>query len=197
MATSEFSAFGLAPGPGYVMTPAAWSALPARSSGFGPGILPKANINTALRQSSSIATMIANFIAANQSGDVLDDGNLVTLLAQFTAAVAGATPSGIVVSISGTSGQIKFPGSPGLTLKWGQTPIYSVDSVQVFNFPALGAVPGPFPTVCLGVLITASSPIGVSSGANYSAGASTYTPAGFTLANDSGFSAFFYLALGY
>lgn len=194
MATSEFSAFGLAPGPSYVMTPAAWAALPARASGFGPGLLPKENINTALRQSSSVATMIANFIAANQASNVLDDGNLVALLAQFTAAIAAAVPSGIVVTMVGTSGQIKFPG--GLTVKWGQTPVYAVDSVNTFNFPALGAVPGPFPSTCLGVLITASSPIGVSGAQNYSAGASTYTPSGFLLANDSGFSAFFYVAIG-
>lgn len=86
MATSEFKPFGLGSG-SYVMTPAAWNALPVRASGFPPGILPKENINTALRQSSSIATMISNFMAALQPGNVLDDGNLVTLQAQFVAAL--------------------------------------------------------------------------------------------------------------
>lgn len=196
MATSQFSPFGLAPGPSYILTPAAWTALPARSTGYGPGLLPKENLNTAMRQSSSIATMIANFIAANQAGDVLDDGNLVALLAQFTAALAAATPTGITISISGTSGQIKFPGPSGLTIKWGTTPVYSVDSINIFSFPALGAVPGPFPAACFGVLITASSDIGVSGASNFSAGASAYTPSSFKLANDSGFSSFFYIAIG-
>jgi len=159
--------------------------------------LLKENLNTAMRQSSSISTMIANFIADNQAADVQDDGDLVTLLAQFTAALASGPSSGIVVTMSGTSGQIKFPGGIGLTIKFGTTPLYGIDSVNVFTFPALGAVPGAFPSTCLGALITASSALGVTLGSNYSAGASTYTPSGFTVANDAGSSTFFYIAIGF
>lgn len=90
MATSQFSAFGLGPG-AYVLTPAAYSALPARTTGFPAGLLPKENLNTPLRQASSISTMIANFIAANQGDDVMDDGDLAALLEQFGAALLAYT----------------------------------------------------------------------------------------------------------
>lgn len=90
MATSEFSVFGTAPG-AYVLPPATWSSDPVRQSGFPPGLLPKEKLNTPLRQASSIATMLANFTAANQGDDVLDDGDLTTLQQQFQAALLAFT----------------------------------------------------------------------------------------------------------
>ncbi len=86
MATSEFSPFGLAPG-AFVYDPATWDADPVRTSGFPPGLLLKEQLNTPLRQASSLATMLANFIAARQAANVLDDGDLVTLLGQFEDAI--------------------------------------------------------------------------------------------------------------
>ncbi len=86
MATSEFTPFGLESG-AYVYDPATWEADPTRESGFPPGLVPKEGLNTPIRQSSSITTMIANFIAARQASNVLDDGDLVTLLAQYENAV--------------------------------------------------------------------------------------------------------------
>lgn len=93
MATSEFQPFGLAGG-AFVLSPAAWAALPARLTGYPPGILQKENLNTALRQASSISSMIAAFTAAHQAGNVLDDGNLVTLQAQFLAAIQSLIATG-------------------------------------------------------------------------------------------------------
>lgn len=92
MATSNFSPFGLGVG-SFVYAPATWAADPVRESGFPPGLLLKEQLNTPLRQASSVATMIANFTAANQATNVNDDGDLVTLLAQFQAAVASFTGS--------------------------------------------------------------------------------------------------------
>jgi hypothetical protein len=102
MATSNFSAFGLGAG-AFVYTPAAWAANPVRSSGFPPGLLLKEQLNTPIRQASSIATMVANFIAANQAADVQDNGDLVTLLAQFQSAIAsfvGSNASGYTLGSS-------------------------------------------------------------------------------------------------
>lgn len=90
MATSEFSVFSTAPG-AYVLPPATWAADPVRQSGFPPGLLPKEKLNTPLRQASSIATMLANFMAANQGDNVLDDGDLTTLQQQFQAALLAFT----------------------------------------------------------------------------------------------------------
>jgi hypothetical protein len=140
--------------------------------------------------------MVANFIAANQPDNVLDDGNLVTLLAQFTTALASGPSSGIVVSISGTSGQIKFPGASGLTIKWGTTPLYGLETVNIFTFPALGAVPGAFPNACFGVLLTGSTDNSVGFAERYVAGACNYTPSSFQLNNDATAGTFFYVAIG-
>lgn len=87
MATSEFSVFGTGPG-AYVYAPATWAANPIRASGFPPGQVLKEQLNTPIRQASSVATMVANFIAAHQASNVLDDGNLSVLLAQFEAAIS-------------------------------------------------------------------------------------------------------------
>jgi hypothetical protein len=93
MATSQFQSFGLAPG-AYVLSPAAWAALPARLTGYPPGILAKENLNTAIRQASSISTMIAAFVAAHQADNVLDDGDLVTLQDQFIDAINSLISTG-------------------------------------------------------------------------------------------------------
>lgn len=90
MATSQFSVFGTGSG-AYVLPPATWAADPVRQSGFPPGLLPKEKLNTPLRQASSVATMLANFIAANQGANVLDDGDLTTLQQQFQAALLAFT----------------------------------------------------------------------------------------------------------
>jgi hypothetical protein len=92
MATSQFSPFGLGAG-AFVLPPATWANSPVRTSGFPTGLLPKENLNTPIRQASSIATMIANFIAANQAANVLDDGDLAALLDQFGDALAAFTAS--------------------------------------------------------------------------------------------------------
>jgi len=105
MATSEFSVFGTGPG-AYVYAPATWAANPIRNSGFPPGQVLKEQLNTPIRQASSIATMIASFMAAHQGSNVLDDGNLAVLRAQFEAAlssyVSGNSTHYQLVSPTGT-----------------------------------------------------------------------------------------------
>ncbi len=86
MATSQFSPFAL-DGGAYIYDPTTWAADATRVTGFPPGLLPKEAINTALRQSTSLSTMLANFTAARQAVNVLDDGNLVALLAQYENAL--------------------------------------------------------------------------------------------------------------
>jgi hypothetical protein len=149
--------------------------------------------------------MVAQFIADNQAGDVLDDGNLVGLEAQFVAAiVAVAAGSGIIVSRSGTTGQMKLPG--GLIVKWGPTPMYGTDTAtNTFVFPATGggitgtpALPGPFPNAVFGGVGQPISNLGVSTvTTNYSVGLNQFTTSQMNVTNDSLAGVFFYIVLGY
>lgn len=112
MATSQFQSFGIGGG-AFVLSPAAWAAASVRSQGFPSGILPKENLNTALRQATSVSAMIAAFTAAHQAANVLDDGDLTTLQNQFKAALdslySGIAPGRIV------SGQVQSTAFPGTT----------------------------------------------------------------------------------
>lgn len=205
MAANQFVPFGLAPGPGYIQAPAVWAGNAVRLTGVPPGIMPKENFNTPMRQASSIATMVAQFIADFQPGDVLDNGNLAALEAQFLAAlnnaIAGAG-AGIIVSLSGATGQIKFPASlGGLIIKWGPTPIYPVDSVNAFVFPATGAgptaLPGAFPVACFGAVVTSITNNGVSGvTTNYAVACNTFAVNGMTIINDAAATSVFYIAIG-
>jgi hypothetical protein len=75
-------------------TPAAYAGNSAVSQGVQNGQADPTLFNTSLRQTTSVAAMVAQFIADHQSGDVLDNGNIAALETQFQAAmqsVAGTT----------------------------------------------------------------------------------------------------------
>jgi len=85
MATNNFKAFGIGAGAN-VTSQADYEALTALVTGFQSGKAASAQINKAIRQSSSMAAMLGQFI--NAAGlDALDNGNLSTLLASFTSAL--------------------------------------------------------------------------------------------------------------
>jgi hypothetical protein len=86
MATNQILQFGASAGAN-VLTPAEYSALVARASGFLSGVAKSKEVNTPLRQSAFVAAMIGQFIADTAAVDVLDDGNLPGLLAKFVAAL--------------------------------------------------------------------------------------------------------------
>ncbi|RAX02685.1 MULTISPECIES: gp53-like domain-containing protein [unclassified Photorhabdus] len=56
-------------------------------SGFPPNDVPTHLLNKALRQSSTIASVVANFIATQSGDDVLDDGDTVKLNTQLNSAL--------------------------------------------------------------------------------------------------------------
>jgi len=83
--TNEFIQFAYGGG-AYVRTNAQWSAEAAlRLTGFPPGLVLKEDMNKALRQGTAMAAAIGQFIA-DQGQNALDDGNVATLDAAFTAA---------------------------------------------------------------------------------------------------------------
>ncbi|KMW71889.1 phage protein ydab [Photorhabdus luminescens subsp. luminescens] len=60
-------------------------------TGFPPNDVPTHLLNKALRQSSTISSVVANFIATQSGDDVLDDGNVVKLTAQLNRALEQKT----------------------------------------------------------------------------------------------------------
>ncbi|MHA7845407.1 glycine-rich domain-containing protein [Serratia sp. D1N4] len=91
MAKNEILPFGLNSSAN-VLSPAEWSALSARNAGFTTGIAKSKEMNTALRQSSVIANVVAQFIADNSGKDVLDNGDLSTLQKNLSAALLSSMP---------------------------------------------------------------------------------------------------------
>lgn len=86
MPTNEFLPFGTGAGAN-VLSPAAWAARVARATGFQAGTAKSAEVNTALRQAAFMAAMVAKFTADNGAQDVLDDGDLAKLVANFARVI--------------------------------------------------------------------------------------------------------------
>lgn len=70
-----------------VMTQAEYEALAARSGGFSSGVAKSEQLNKVWRQSSFVASVLADFIATQSGNDVLDNGNTATLLASLELAI--------------------------------------------------------------------------------------------------------------
>lgn len=92
MNTNDFLPFATGAGAD-VETAIAWAADPTLQQGFQNGTADPKQVNTVLRQATSIAAMIAQFTADYGSGNVLDNGNIATLEAQFTAALLACVES--------------------------------------------------------------------------------------------------------
>jgi hypothetical protein len=73
-----------------------------QETGVTSGIILSKWMNKMWRQSSMVGAAVANFIANTLSENVLDDGNLANLTAQFTAAVSQAGSGIETVAFSGT-----------------------------------------------------------------------------------------------
>jgi hypothetical protein len=71
-----------------VLSQAAYEALTSiLANGFGPGALPKEQINKALRQSSTMSYVLAEFIRTRAGVDVLDNGDPATILTNLLTAL--------------------------------------------------------------------------------------------------------------
>lgn len=100
MATNNFKAFALDHNAN-VMSQADWEALPALLSGFTAGKASSAQVNKAIRQATTIAALVGQFIA-NSGADALDNADVNGLVTKFTNALianlrlgAGAPAIGI------------------------------------------------------------------------------------------------------
>ncbi|WP_222131107.1 tail fiber protein, partial [Yersinia enterocolitica] len=70
-----------------VMTQAEYEALAARSGGFSSGVAKSEQLNKVWRQSSFVASVLADFIATQSGNDVLDNGNTAVLLDNLELAI--------------------------------------------------------------------------------------------------------------
>ncbi|EMJ8296079.1 hypothetical protein [Klebsiella aerogenes] len=111
MAKNDFKAFAIGNGAN-VMSQADYEALSALASGFLSGKASSAQVNKAIRQSSTIAAVVAQFISDNSGDDVLDNGNLPALLASLESALRNSVPGRLQNIVSFTANGTYIP-SPG------------------------------------------------------------------------------------
>lgn len=95
MATNNFKSFGIGAGAN-VISQADYETLAALLTGFQSGKASSAQINKALRQSSTMAYVLAQFICDSASVDVLDNGTPATILANLKAAMTAVTPGRLI-----------------------------------------------------------------------------------------------------
>lgn len=105
MATNNFKAFGIGASAN-VTSQADYEALTALLTGFQSGKASSAQINKALRQSSTMAYVLAQFISDSASVDVLDNGTPATILSNMKAAMTALTPGRLlnvqIITATGT-----------------------------------------------------------------------------------------------
>lgn len=85
MTTNQFKSFANGPAAN-VMAQNEWEILPALSSGFQSGKASSAQINKVLRQTSFIASAVAQYVAELSGRDVMDDGDIAAFVEKLKSA---------------------------------------------------------------------------------------------------------------
>lgn len=101
MATNNFKPFATGAGAN-VTSQADWEALIALATGFTSGLARSDQVNKALRQGTTMSSVLAQFIADMTGTDVLDNGDTATLLAQLKNALTGRLLNVQTFTSSGT-----------------------------------------------------------------------------------------------
>jgi len=92
---NDFLTFACAPGAN-VLTQAAYAAASATATGYVSGTASSSAVNKSLRQTSIMSGMLAAFIAAQTGQDVIDDGTITTIEANFVTAIANVAGNRII-----------------------------------------------------------------------------------------------------
>ncbi|WP_118985388.1 phage tail protein [Photorhabdus sp. CRCIA-P01] len=131
-------------------------------TGFSPENVPIHLLNKVLRQSSTISSVVADFIATGSGNDVLDDGNVAKLTDQLNKAIeqkittdipsASLTQKGVVqlTNVIGNSDTL------AATQKLVQEVINSLR--EEINIPVGSPIPWPLPHPPFGYFICNGSP---------------------------------------
>ncbi|KMW72814.1 phage protein ydab [Photorhabdus luminescens subsp. luminescens] len=135
---------------------------PGLQTGFSPENVPTHLLNKVLRQSSTISSVVADFIATRSGNDVLDDGNVAKLTAQLNKAIeqkittdipsASLTQKGVVqlTNVIGNSDTL------AATQKLVQEVISSLR--EEINIPVGSPIPWPLLTPPFGYFVCNGSP---------------------------------------
>ncbi|HAV9905482.1 TPA: hypothetical protein JLH72_000217 [Escherichia coli] len=204
MATNNFKAFALDPNAN-VMSQADWEALPALLSGFTAGKASSAQVNKAIRQATTIAALVGQFIA-NSGVDALDNADVNGLVTKFTNALTtnlglgtaskrnvgtGANQIPDMSAFASGSGYQKLPG--GYILQWGSANAGNSASTGISN-----TFPIPFPSGILIITTGQIDPSYTSAQQPVAVGISSPTLTGFIAKSAAANTdAFNYLAIGY
>lgn len=106
MATNNFKAFATANGAN-VTAQSDYEALTALLTGFQSGKASSAQINKAIRQSSTIAAVVAQYIANNSGNDVLDNGDTAGILANLILAIQSSVKGTAIPLLTGVTGEAR------------------------------------------------------------------------------------------
>ncbi|EFC5437729.1 gp53-like domain-containing protein [Escherichia coli] len=204
MATNNFKAFALDPNAN-IISQAAWEALPARLSGFTAGKASSAQVNKAIRQATTIAALVGQFIA-NSGVDALDNADVNGLVTKFTNALTtnlglgtaskrnvgtGANQIPDMSAFASGSGYQKLPG--GYILQWGSANAGNSASTGMSN-----TFPIPFPSGIVIITTGQIDPSYTSAQQPAAVGISSPTLTGFIAKSAAANTdAFNYLAIGY
>ncbi|NHB86463.1 phage tail protein [Photorhabdus tasmaniensis] len=83
---NDFKAFSISNNAN-IVSQQLYEVSPSLQTGFPPEGITTHVLNKALRQSSTISSVVADFIATQSGNDVLDDGDIAKLTAQFNRAL--------------------------------------------------------------------------------------------------------------
>ncbi|ENI6254177.1 hypothetical protein ABZL15_002497 [Escherichia coli] len=188
-----------------------WETLTALKKGFSSGKASSAQVSKALRQPSTMAAVLGQFIA-NAELDALDDGDVDGLVAKLATAITTnlglgdaakknvGTGSGQIPDMSSFGNQLADSGYQylpgGLILQWAITK--TIKSPETVSFPIA------FPTMALCVVATDQSVGGTGQG--FALTAQNFTRTNFQLRayqtgtnaeSSIGAGGFNYFAVGY
>ncbi|WP_339352802.1 phage tail protein [Acinetobacter beijerinckii] len=86
-----------------VMSQADYAGLLARQSGFQMGVASSEQLNKVWRQSSIISSVLSQFICNHQTDDVLDNGEIPTLVTQLEIAIQSFLGGNSTLVVPGTT----------------------------------------------------------------------------------------------
>ncbi len=107
MAKNEILPFGIGV-ESNVMTQEQYEVLAARAGGFSSGVAKSEQLNKVWRQSSFVASVLAEFIANHSENDVLDNGEMATLLNSLELAVKSYANSNLPSASTTQKGIVKL-----------------------------------------------------------------------------------------
>ncbi|HHA2019256.1 TPA: hypothetical protein ACOEGN_002818 [Enterobacter kobei] len=169
MATNNFKAFALDPNAN-VTSQANWEALPALLSGFTAGKASSAQVNKALRQATTIAALVGQFIA-NSGVDALDNADVNGLVKKFTNALTTNLSLGTASKRNVGNGTNQIPDMSFFTKTFSGgnvTGVFTFPNGMIVQIGSIGAIPAgtslevvypiPFPTaMCFATGVASSS----------------------------------------